>query len=213
MGSTKDNTRSDKHERILNAAVRIFARYGYFNSKVAQIAREANVADGTIYLYFKNKEDILLSLFEDKMDGIIGDLKTLIGDTQDPFQRLAKFISHHFDLIRRDPDLISVITVELRQSAKFMKEYRNDKFREYLDMVEHIVEDGKAAGVVRPEVSSLMVKRALFGMINELMLSQVLSKRRHAEELATLAKQVIEFSIRGIAIDAQEAIATGCKGL
>ena len=213
MGSTKDNTRSDKHERILNAAVRIFARYGYFNSKVAQIAREANVADGTIYLYFKNKEDILLSLFEDKMDGIIGDLKALIGDTQDPFQRLAKFISHHFDLIRRDPDLISVITVELRQSAKFMKEYRNDKFREYLDMVEHIVEDGKAAGVVRPDVNSLMVKRALFGMINELMLSQVLSKRRHAEELAALAKQVIEFSIRGLATDAQEAIATGCKGL
>ena len=211
MGSTKDNTRSDKHNRILKAAVRVFARYGYFNSKVAQIAREANVADGTIYLYFKNKEDILLSLFEDRMDGIIGDLRGSIGDETDPFRRLTKFISLHFDLIRKDPDLVSVITVELRQSAKFMKEYRNDKFREYLDIVEDIVNDGKSSGVVRQDVSPLVVKRGLFGMINELMLSQVLSRRRNAQELSQLAQQVIEISIRGIAIDPEQAIENGCK--
>ena len=152
MGPRGEHTRNDKYERILKGAGVIFARYGYFNSKVSQIAREANVADGTIYLYFKNKEDILLRFFEERMDEIISLLQERLKPIDNVFARIREYVYWHFSIVREDPELIEVITVELRQSAKFMKEYTNDKFKEYLDIISYVIREGKDQGLIREDV-------------------------------------------------------------
>ncbi len=167
-----------KRDRILRAAIKIFSQKGYFNSKISEIARQADVADGTIYLYFKNKDDLLISLFEEKMGEVVADVRARVAEGRDALSRLKIFIRNHMDLLVREAGLIEVIQVELRQSNKFMKEYVPVKFLEYLDVISGILEDGKREGVFRPDLNITLARRAIFGALDEISLAYVLSRKR-----------------------------------
>ncbi len=188
---------ADKHEKIVQAAIRVFARNGFFNSRIAEIAREANVADGTIYLYFNNKYDILITIFEEEMGKIIAQVKQEISSTDDPREKLEKFAQLHLSLVEENRDLAEVIQVELRQSSKFMKEYRNKKFAEYLNIISQIVRQGQAEGVFRPDVMPGVFKRAFFGALDEMSRFWVLSSRKKYS-VNTAAKQISSFFLQGI---------------
>src|SRR6478735_5146331 len=125
--ATERSDRNDKRERILVAAERIFARHGFFAARVSEIAKEAGVADGTIYLYFKSKDDLLISLFENRMKQVNDDLRRAIADLAPAAQRRA-FIRTYLQLVSEEPTVAEVLTIELRQSSKFMKEYDNPQF-------------------------------------------------------------------------------------
>src|SRR5690349_5352267 len=126
----------DKRERILDAAERIFAQHGFSAAKVSEIAKEAGVADGTIYLYFKNKDDLLISLFESRMERVNGMLVGAIGKHEAPRAKLLAFIEAYFGLVKAQPAAAEVLTVELRQSAKFMKgQPQNPHFAELLRLL------------------------------------------------------------------------------
>ena len=189
---------NDKHKRILQAAIRVFAENGFFNSKVAEIAKAANVADGTIYLYFKNKDDILISLFEDRMKVIIDRLSGQLKGVEDPLDRIRVFIRCHFQMVAEEPELAQVITVELRQSTKFMKEYDNKQFVHYLKILSDIIRDGKDRGLIRKDITPGIIGRALFGMLDELSLFHVLSARKRKYDLEKTSKEISEFFIRGL---------------
>ena len=188
----------EKYKSILDAAVRVFARKGFYQARVSEIAREAGVADGTIYLYFQNKDDILISLFEEGMKMVIDNVKTEIDQVDDPLEKIRRFARAHLSLIENHKDMAEIIQVELRQSTKFMKEYRNEKFYEYIDIIGSIVMEGQAQGVIRPEVEPGVVKRALFGALDEMSRFWVLSSKRKYS-ISTAADQISEFFIRGIA--------------
>lgn len=170
------NNRPDKRRQILNAAIKVFASKGFYNSKVSEIAAEAGVADGTIYLYFKNKDDLLVRLFEDTMDRIIIGVRKSLVSTMTTREKIQTFITHHLQLVLSDRDLAEIITVELRQSHKFMKEYSNTKFGEYLRIFAAIVENGQRQGEIRREINPRVVSRALFGALNELFLYWIMGK-------------------------------------
>jgi len=158
---------SDKHQKIIDAAVNVFAEKGFFNARISDIARQAGVADGTIYLYFNNKYDILISLFEEEIGKIILEVKKLIEKEEDPRRMLEIFIAQHLGLVRRRKSLAEVLQMELRQSNKFMREYRNTKFIEYIDIISSIIRKGQEMGLFRPEVKPGIAKRAIFGAIDE----------------------------------------------
>ena len=134
----------DKRERILSAALKVFADRGFYNAKVSEVAREAGVADGTIYLYFRNKDDLLISLFEDRMDYLITrlveELERVGGSAVD---RIRRMVFMHLSIAHESPDLAEFITVELRQSGKFIKDYENPKFLSYLKVLRDLVEEGQ----------------------------------------------------------------------
>ena len=194
----QESKANDKHRRILEAAIKVFARNGFYNSKVAEIAREADVADGTIYLYFKNKDDILISLFEDKMNEIIAQLNSRLEGMTDPIEKIRVYIRAHFEMVRDHHDLMEVITVELRQSAKFMKEYDNKQFMRYLNILSDIIREGKDSGLIRKDVSPRIIKRALFGIMDELSLYLVLSGPNRKYKLDQMTREVSDFFIRGL---------------
>src|SRR5437868_7362857 len=123
-GDRGDRT-GDKRERILAAAERIFARHGFFAARVSEIAKEAGVADGTIYLYFKSKDDLLISLFEDRMERINQNLRDAIASESNARDRLKRVIRLHLELVQQNRHMAEVVCVELRQSSKFIKEYAN----------------------------------------------------------------------------------------
>lgn len=181
----------DKRTRILDAAVEVFAGKSFYTATVAEIAREAGVADGTIYLYFKNKDDILICLFEEKMAVLNAAVRSHIAREGSSLAKLRAFVRFHLDLVREQPALAEVLTVELRQSAKLMKEYKAQEFGDYLEILSTILEEGKASGSVRADVDVKAVRRAIFGALDEVALSWLLGGKRfdlrkNAEQLAAL---------------------------
>jgi TetR/AcrR family fatty acid metabolism transcriptional regulator len=160
-----------KRERILDAAVRVFAAEGFYNAKVSQIAAAAGVADGTIYLYFKNKDDLLIQLFEDRMEQVNATLRAALASETSATERLRRVVKLHLELIQQNPHMGEVITVELRQSAKFIKEYANPKFAEFLRLIAGAIVDGQTSGELRTDLDPYLVARALFGALDEIALA------------------------------------------
>ena len=168
----------DKRTSIIEAAVCVFSRNGYYNSKVSQIAKQAGVADGTIYLYFKNKEDLLIQVFLDTMDSILNRQAEALRGVYNPVDRLRIFTEVHFESVSQSPALAEVITVELRQSSKFMRNTDMKPFGRYLGMIASIIRDGQEQGSFRSDLNPRRVARALFGVLDELGLEWAMDDRR-----------------------------------
>ena len=189
---------SDKRRRIIDAAVSVFSRQGFYTSTVADVAQEAAVADGTIYLYFKNKDDLLISIFEECMDIFIESAEEELTKGKDAVEKLRMFIALHLKLVQKNRELAQVIQIELRQSSKFMKEYANEKFFGYLAILEKILSGGIKSGHFSPSADPVILKRAIFGAIDEMALEWVLMKRKRytmeeaADQLSRLFVEGLE---------------------
>jgi TetR/AcrR family fatty acid metabolism transcriptional regulator len=186
----------EKRARILEAAIQVFARKGFFGAKVAEIADLAGVADGTIYLYFRNKHDLLISLFEERMDALLSGLRGALEGIEPGPEKLRACIDHLLAFAMENPDLMEVFTVELRQSAKFMKEYSNPRFKEYLELVAGLIDEGQRQGRFRSNVSPPVVARALYGAMDELCLQHVLAGK--SSGLPSAAAELREIFIQGL---------------
>ena len=167
---------NDKRERILAAAETVFAKHGFFAARVAEIAKEAGVADGTIYLYFKSKDDLLISLFENRMKQVNEKLRLAIAD-RPPAEQLRAFIHTYLQLVSDEPTAAEVLTIELRQSSKFMKEYDNPQFADFLRMLGGIIAAGQERGDYDQAIPSHVAARMIFGMVDELALAWVLARQ------------------------------------
>ena len=194
MSKRKDN---EKYHRIIEAATKVFAKNGFYQSKIAQIAKEAGVADGTIYIYFENKDDILISLFEEQMKVVLDNMALQVAKIDDPAEKLEKFASTHLGLIEMNKDMAEIIQVELRQSGKFMKEYKNERFMEYLDIIGDIIIEGQKSGLFKKDVIPGVAKRAFFGALDEVSRFWVLSSRRQYD-IRIVAKQISGYFLNGI---------------
>lgn len=197
MAEGQKSRSSEKRERILEGALKAFAKKGFYNTKVSEIASEAGVADGTIYLYFKNKDDLLISLFEDRMEFLIDRLQTELERVEGVVNRLRCVVEMHFQLAFQERDLAEFITVELRQSAKFVKEYENPKFYDYLHILERLIAEGQDEGVIRSDIDRRLIARSLFGALDEVLLQLTLS-RSGSGDVEAKARQVADVFIEGL---------------
>ena len=186
----------DKREAILRAAITVFAHNGYFNSKVADIAREAGVADGTVYLYFKSKEEILHSIFDRSVDEALASAREEIALITDPRDKLRRIALLHLERLGADRDLAVVFQVELRGSTKFMEEFSAAGFAEYLAIIRTTFEEGQQAGVFRSDLNANVVAKIVFGALDEMATNWILSKRRY--KLAPMADQVVDILLNGV---------------
>jgi TetR/AcrR family fatty acid metabolism transcriptional regulator len=198
MVSARRESREDKRRRIIDAAVKVFAEKGFFGSRVSEIAEAAGVADGTIYLYFKSKDDILISLFQEKMSEIVKELQTILADIPDPEVKMRRYVVEHLKLVARQPELMQVLTIELRQSARFIKEYSPKGFARYLAVIGSIIEEGQRAGVFRKDLDHGILRRAVFGLVDEISLEWVLRSRDQTLDPEATGAQIAEFIIRGL---------------
>jgi TetR/AcrR family fatty acid metabolism transcriptional regulator len=193
----KKNKNSDKYGRIIKAATKVFAKKGFYQAKVSEIAKEAKVADGTIYLYFENKDDILISLFEEQMKRVLENMRSAITNEPDAVKKVQKFALNHLKLIEQNKDMAEIIQVELRQSSKFMKEYANEKFAQYLNLISEIIREGQIQGVFKQSILPGIAKRAFFGALDEMSRFWVLSSRKKYD-IETAAKQISDYFLSGL---------------
>ena len=189
---------ADKRSAILRAAIRVFANNGYFNSKVADIAREAGVADGTVYLYFKSKEEILHSIFDRSMEEAIADGRKRLAGVTEPREKLRRIAELHLERLGADRDLAIVFQVELRGSTKFMEEFSAAGFAEYLGLIRATIEEGQREGVFRPELNAKVAAKILFGALDEMATNWILSGRRY--KLAPMAASVLDIILNGVSV-------------
>ncbi len=190
----------NKHHKILQAAIKVFSEKGFYNSRVSEIAKEANVADGTIYLYFRNKDDILISLFEEEFGKIVRNMRAALEKETDALQKIKRFAITHLSIISRHKELGEVMGVEVRQSSKFMKEYINKPFIEYLNIIRTAVIEGQEKGLIRKDLTPGIMKRAFFGALDEMARYWVLStQKKHSIDDAAL--QISDVFIRGMMSD------------
>jgi TetR/AcrR family fatty acid metabolism transcriptional regulator len=179
----------DKRERILRAAIRVFARKGFYATRVNEIAKAAGVADGTIYLYFKNKDDVLVSIFEDRIQKLIAVLRSEVEKDLPWDERFRTVIELQLGLLEGQRDLAEVITVNLRQSSRLLKQYATPLFSEYLDVIASLIAEAQRDGAVRSDLSPRILSRALWGALDGVAVTWALGRADAAPrpELATRA--------------------------
>ena len=185
-----------KYKQIIDAAVIAIAESGYHQAQVSKIAKQAGVADGTIYLYFKNKEDILISLFEEKMSVFVDNLKLIIKDENSASEKLGQMIENHFQVLANDRHLATVTQLELRQSNKEIRLKINDILKEYLKMIDQIIIEGMVSGEFKPSMDVRIARQMVFGTIDEISTTWVMNENRY--DLMDQAPKVKEMLLNGV---------------
>ena len=186
-----------KRDAILRAAIDVFAERGYFNAQVADVARAAGVAAGTVYLYFRSKDDLLCAIFERTMKEAMEEGQAAIAGVQDARERLRRIARLHLERMGRDRDLAVVFQVELRQSTKFMQRFSSTYLRSYLGIIRDTIAEGQTAGALRSDLNPTLAAKALFGALDEMATNWILSRRRYS--LAEQADEVIDLFLNGLA--------------
>ncbi|HEX2456708.1 MAG TPA: TetR/AcrR family transcriptional regulator C-terminal domain-containing protein [Vicinamibacterales bacterium] len=186
----------DKRDAILRAAIDTFAARGFFNAQVADVARAAGVAAGTVYLYFRSKDDLLVSIFERSMKEAIAAGRQSVEARDNPIDRLREIARLHLGRLGRDRNLAVVFQVELRQSTKFMERFSATQLREYLGIIRDVIADGQAAGAFRPQINPTLAAKLFFGALDEMATNWILSRRKYS--LVHEADAIVNLFVGGI---------------
>lgn len=185
-----------KYRQIIDAAIVVIAENGYHQAQVSKIAKQAGVADGTIYLYFKNKEDILISVFSDKMSVFTESLQYIIKTESSSAEKLSRMIENHFTVLASDAHLAVVTQLELRQSNKVLRQKINAILKEYLKLLDEILIEGMLKGEFHPTMDVRLARSMVFGTIDETITTWVMNEQRYS--LTELAPKVQTLILRGL---------------
>lgn len=184
-----------KYMQIIDAAVIAIAENGYHQAQVSKIAKQAGVADGTIYLYFKNKEDILISLFEEKMGTFVEKINEKIAGKETAAEKLLLLVETHFKLLSEDHHLAIVTQLEIRQSNKELRLQINEILKGYLGVIDKILIEGKESGEFASDLDVRLARQMIFGTIDETVTSWVMNEEKY--DLNSLASSVHHLLING----------------
>jgi TetR/AcrR family transcriptional regulator, fatty acid metabolism regulator protein len=190
------NRGGEKYLRILEAAVAVFAEKGFFVSRISDIADRANVADGTVYLYFKNKDEILASAINTAFDGFVTSARKELEKLPKPSDRLRRLAYLHLEALGGNRNLAVVFQMELRQSTRFLSEFSHDHLVEYFNLVRQAIRDGKASGEFRSDLPEKIAANCFFGALDEMVTSWVLSEKEYP--LAQAAEPLVEILLGGM---------------
>jgi TetR/AcrR family fatty acid metabolism transcriptional regulator len=190
----------EKYHRILDAALEVFADKGFYEAKVTEIARVAGVADGTIYLYFKNKDDLVVSLVENMLGVIVERLRDSVSGIMDARDRVHHMIRFHLCCAHEQPTLTRFMTIELRRSSSLVREHAQKPVKAYVEMWTEIFEEGKRQGHFRPELHAGVFGHLVFGALDYACTAWVGDPERSVEQLNLILREATETILRAVAV-------------
>ncbi|MEW9500615.1 TetR/AcrR family transcriptional regulator [Jeotgalibacillus marinus] len=185
-----------KYKQIIDAAVVVIAENGYHHAQVSKIAKQAGVADGTIYLYFKNKEDILISLFEEKMGQFVRSIRSRMAGKENAVEQLEVLIESHFYMLSEDYHLAIVTQLELRQSNKDIRLKINEVLKEYLLLVDEILHNGVKKQIFSEELDIRLARQMVFGTIDEVVTTWVINEQKY--DITKLAPEIHSLLVKAL---------------
>lgn len=192
----KQPEKNHKYHQILEAAVKVFARQGFYQSTVAQIAKEAGVADGTIYLYFKNKDDILVQFFSYRTKQVFESFRGEVDRAEASSDKLRNLVRRHLAEFQRDRDGAVVYQVETHQNSRLAEAQIREMSQMYRDLISEIVEQGQQEGTIRKDLYVGLVKRFVIGAVDEVINTWLHSNEEY--DLVSMADPLVELFIKGI---------------
>lgn len=169
--------KGNKYDAIIKAAGRVIAKNGYANSQISKIAKEAGVADGTVYVYFNSKEEIMINLFNEFLGGFVKEIRAELEDIDDVREGLKRLVKAHLTILQANPDLAAVCLVELRQPDQNLRLATRDVLRSYFKLLEELVEDGQKSGFFNPTLNKYVARQMIYGTLDEIVTSWVLNRR------------------------------------
>jgi TetR/AcrR family fatty acid metabolism transcriptional regulator len=187
---------ADKYQRILDAAVAVFAAKGFHSARVSDVAERASVADGTIYLYFRNKEELLMTAINTAFDAFMSRARIELGTIPSPPAKLRRLAQLHLEAFGSNRDLAVVFQMELRQSARFLAPFSHQHMVEYFGLVRAAIRDGQAQGIFRPGLRDKIAANCFFGALDEMVTSWVLDDSHY--QLADVAESVVDIILSGL---------------
>ncbi len=187
---------ADKYQRILDAAIEVIAQHGYASSRVSDIAARARVADGTIYLYFHNKEELLMEAINTAFEDFLTRARADIHQLHDPRERLRRLAFLHLSMLGGDRNMAIVFQTELRHSAKFLAQFSTKHLIDYFQLIRDQVREGQRLGLFRPDLSDKIAANCFFGALDEMVTSWILSD--HDYPLSGAAEAVVDVILRGM---------------
>ncbi len=206
MNNLADVRTQEKRQIILDAALKTFVRRGYPETTVSEIASIAGVAEGTLYNYFRNKEDILLALFDEKWGNIIGEIKNKIQHLDNPNDKLKAIFSTVIRMFKKDRYLAEIFLIDIKQSSIFLNNYTINRITEFVNLIERILEEGKRKGIYRKDLDTRVAKMVIFGAAQGILLSWVLSESKLIKD------KTFKFSLYKAAKTLKDIFKSGLKG-
>jgi TetR/AcrR family transcriptional regulator, fatty acid metabolism regulator protein len=196
--SAGSEKRADKYQRILEAAVEVIAENGFFNARVSDIAQRAGVADGTIYLYFKSKDQILMAAISNAFGAFLDLARSEVKSITEPREQLRRLALLHLTSLGSNRNLAIVFQTELRQSARFLAQFSQHQLKQYFDLIREVVREGQSTGVFRHDLSDKIVANCFFGSLDEMVTSWLLSDRDYS--LPGAADAVVDVILGGVEV-------------
>ena len=196
MSDKRERKHDDKRSRILAAAIQAFSREGYHQTRISDIAKAANVADGTVYLYFDGKKEILSKIFEERMGRSLERGREELERIDGAVAKLRRIVELHLEDLGENPELATVFQIELRHSAGFMELYSRGHLRDYFQLITEVLEQGQKEGSVRKDIDPWFATKCLFGVLDEAATNWILSKKNY--RLHGTAKQILDFVLNGL---------------
>ena len=197
MPSRNPQEREDKRSRILEAAVQAFSQNGYHATRMSDIAKAADVADGTVYLYFAGKEELLSTIFEDRMSRFLQVGRAELARIDGALAKLRRVVELHLEDLGHNPELTTVFQIELRHSSRFMELYSRGQLRDYFQLIAEILDEGQREGEIRAGLDTWFATKCIFGILDEAATNWVLSKKNY--RLHSVVPQILDFVMKGLA--------------
>lgn len=188
--------KKEKYQLILDAALKVIAESGYHNAQVSRIAKEAGVADGTIYLYFKNKEDILISVFKEKLGDLVSQFHSSMSESSSAEEALRSMCTIHYTELENNVPLAYVTQIELRQSSIELRKAIGDVVKTYIHLIEQVLKRGMEEGSFRADLDVKLTRLLLFGAMDEVVTSWIISGQKYS--LSAQVEKTVEFFLRGL---------------
>ena len=190
---------SEKYQRILDAACKVFAQMGFHQSTISMIAKEAGVADGTIYLYFKNKNDILVQFHEHKTRQVFDRFREAVAKADTAVEKLRNLIYTHLDEFQKDPNMAMVYQAEVYKQRPHTKASVKEMSTMYREIISEVIDRGQEEGSMRRDLYIGLVKRLVNGAVDEVINSWIHQGRSY--DLVSMAEPLVELFIHGIGSD------------
>jgi TetR/AcrR family fatty acid metabolism transcriptional regulator len=167
-----------KKKKIIEAAIKVISEKGFFKSTISTIAYGAEVADGTIYTYFRNKEDLLIQSFEYVLDIILDGIYKELKKENDYLKKIKIIITGHLNFMEQHPDLANFLQIQLRQSKREIRLKIREIMRKYYKIIGKILSEAISQGIVRDDVNLRIIGHMIFGTVDEIVTSWVLAENR-----------------------------------
>jgi TetR/AcrR family fatty acid metabolism transcriptional regulator len=196
MTGSREREHDAKRGRILQAAIQAFSRDGYHQTRISDIAKAANVADGTVYLYFDGKKELLSRIFEERMSMSLERGRDELQGIDDATEKLRRIIELHLEGLGENPELATIFQIELRHSTRFMELYSRGYLRDYFQLIAEVLEQGRKEGTFRQDLDTWFATKCIFGVLDEASTNWVLSKKNY--RLHGTAKQILDFVMNGL---------------